>query len=119
MAERAAGTCTRRATGALTRTSAGDSKRRSQQSEQECAVHDGRSIRETAGPRNALRAGTRGYGGQTLPRPASSVHVTGNGIICHEVKPVTGTYSHMIWVWRVAAEMKDTVICESGTCPAH
>jgi hypothetical protein len=49
----------------------------------------------------------------------STIHVTGNGIICHEVKPVTGTYSHMIWVWRVAAEMKNTAICESGTCPAH
>jgi hypothetical protein len=46
----------------------------------------------------------------------STVHVTGNGIICHQVKPTSGTYSHMIWVWRVRAEMKDAAICESGTC---
>ena len=49
----------------------------------------------------------------------STVHVKGNGILCHEVKPVTGTYSHMIWVWRVIAGMKDTAVCESGTCPAQ
>jgi hypothetical protein len=49
----------------------------------------------------------------------STVHVTGNGVICHEVKPVTGTYNHMIWVWRVVASMKDTAVCESGVCPAH
>lgn len=49
----------------------------------------------------------------------STVHVLGNGIICHAVKPVTGTYTHLIWVWRVAAEMKDLAMCESGTCPAQ
>jgi len=49
----------------------------------------------------------------------STVHVTGDGILCHEVKPMTGTYSHMIWVWHTAGEMKNTAICESGTCPAH
>jgi hypothetical protein len=49
----------------------------------------------------------------------STVHVTGDGILCHEAKPMTGTYSHMIWVWHTAGEMKNTAICESGTCPAH
>jgi len=49
----------------------------------------------------------------------STVHVTGDGIICHEARPVTGTYSHMIWVWHTAGEMKYVAICESGTCPAH
>jgi hypothetical protein len=51
--------------------------------------------------------------------PLSRVHVTGNGIICHEVKPTTETYSHLIWVWHTAGEMKNTTLCESGTCPAR
>ncbi len=49
----------------------------------------------------------------------STVHVLGNGIICHAVKPVTGTYSHLIWVWRVRGEMLMVAMCESGTCPAQ
>jgi hypothetical protein len=49
----------------------------------------------------------------------STVHVLGDGIVCHAVAPTTDTYSHLIWVWRVAAEMKDVAMCESGTCPAR
>jgi hypothetical protein len=49
----------------------------------------------------------------------SAVHVLGNGIICHAAKPVTGTYSHLIWIWRVAGEMVDAALCEDGTCPAR
>jgi hypothetical protein len=48
----------------------------------------------------------------------STVHVLGNGVVCHAVKPVTGTYSHLIWVWHTAGEMKIMAMCEAGTCPA-
>lgn len=47
----------------------------------------------------------------------SKVHFSGDGIICHQVTPVTGTYSHMIWVRRADANMKAAAICESGMCP--
>ena len=48
----------------------------------------------------------------------SKVHFSGDGIICHQVAPLTNTYSHMIWVRRVAANLKAVTICESGMCPA-
>jgi len=49
----------------------------------------------------------------------STVHVTGNGIVCHQVTPVTGTYSHLIWVWQEGGEAVTMALCESGTCPTH
>lgn len=49
----------------------------------------------------------------------STVHLTGSGIVCHEVAPITGTYTHLIWVWRVRGEMVTTAMCEAGTCPAQ
>ena len=49
----------------------------------------------------------------------STGHVTGDGIVCHEVKPVTGTYSHLIWVWHEGGEAVTMALCESGTCPAR
>jgi hypothetical protein len=47
----------------------------------------------------------------------SKVHFGGDGIICHDVTPVTGTYSHLIWVRRPSAILKAATICESGMCP--
>ena len=47
----------------------------------------------------------------------STVHVPGDGVICHEVRPVTGTYSHLIWVWHVGGEMLTVAYCELGLCP--
>lgn len=49
----------------------------------------------------------------------STVHIGEDGIICHEVKPVTGTYSHLIWAWHVNGEMLTVAYCESGTCSAQ
>jgi hypothetical protein len=49
----------------------------------------------------------------------STVHIDEDGIICHEVKPVTGTYSHLIWAWHVNGEMLTVAYCESGTCSAQ
>lgn len=49
----------------------------------------------------------------------STVHVAEDGVICHDVKPVTGTYSHLIWVWHVGGEMLTVAYCESGTCGAR
>jgi hypothetical protein len=47
----------------------------------------------------------------------SKVRFSEDGIICHQVTPVTPTYSHLIWVRRVAANMKAVTTCESGMCP--
>lgn len=48
-----------------------------------------------------------------------TVDTTGPGVVCHQVAPATGTYSHLIWVWYVAGEQGDTTFCSAGTCPGR
>jgi len=43
----------------------------------------------------------------------------GDVVLCHQVSPVTGTYTHRIWVWSVAAQQGDTTFCEGGACPGR
>jgi hypothetical protein len=46
-----------------------------------------------------------------------TVTIDGPGILCHQVSPKDGTYSHLIWVWRVAVEQGATTFCMGGMCP--
>jgi len=53
-----------------------------------------------------------------LGEKLGTAHAVGSSIICYDIKPTSGTYSHLIWIWRSVAEMKDIALCESGMCPA-
>jgi hypothetical protein len=44
---------------------------------------------------------------------------SGTQVLCHEVTPVSGSYTHLIWVWGAATQQGDTTFCEDGTCPVR
>src|SRR6478735_927272 len=56
-----------------------------------------------------------GEAGELLDR----IEVPADGVVCHEVTPTEETYSHLIWVWYVAAQQGDTTFCAGGTCPGR
>ncbi|HYQ14263.1 MAG TPA: hypothetical protein VEQ58_00840, partial [Polyangiaceae bacterium] len=48
-----------------------------------------------------------------------SVRIGSEGTVCFDVKPQTDTYSHLIWVWRNVANMKELALCDAGMCPVR